>query len=143
MRTSSISKPGSSAPWNGNGRRCPEASMYIPKYSAESRPDVLAALMRRYGFATLVSSGPAGLLATHLPVVLKPSRDGGPASSGRLQMHVARPNAHWREFDGTPGPSPEAMVIFAGPHTYISPSWYVEPKNVPTWNYIAVHAYGS
>jgi transcriptional regulator len=91
--------------------------------------------MRARPFATLVSAGPAGLIATHLPTVLK---DDGP--NGTIECHVARANPHWKELGG------EALMIFQGPQTYITPNWYPSKaehgKVVPTWNYAVVHAYG-
>jgi transcriptional regulator len=94
--------------------------------------------MRDRPFATLVSAGPSGLLGTHLPTVLKPD-DG---ALGLIECHVARANAHWKDFaDGL-----DALLIFHGAEAYIRPSWYPSKakhgKVVPTWNYATVHAYG-
>ncbi|HEX2172192.1 MAG TPA: FMN-binding negative transcriptional regulator [Dehalococcoidia bacterium] len=109
--------------------------MYIPNLFREDRPEVLHEVIREHSFATLVSTGAAGLMATHLPLLIDPDR--GP--QGTLIGHFARANPHWRDLtDGR-----EALAIFQGPHAYISPTWYVEPNNVPTWNYMAVHAYGA
>ena len=72
--------------------------------------------------------------AAHIPFVL----DRGEGSHGRLRGHFARPNPIWRAFDG----ETEALAIFSGPDTYVSPDWYVTPHQVPTWNYIAVHVRG-
>jgi transcriptional regulator len=108
--------------------------MYIPTPFREDRLDVLHETMRENSFATLVSLGPDGLIATHLPLLVDVNR--GPY--GTLIGHVARENPHWRAFDG----SQETLAIFPGPHAYISPSWYTTPYAVPTWNYVAVHAYG-
>lgn len=121
--------------------------MYVPRTNAEDRPEVLAAFMRAHPFATLVSVGPSGeLWATHLPVVYDPAR--GPR--GTIEGHVARANPHHRlvraaaEQEAAPR---ESLVIFTGPDAYVTPSWYpskaVDGRVVPTWNYIAVHAYGS
>jgi transcriptional regulator len=107
--------------------------MYLPPFR-EDDDDVLAGLIETYSFATLVSTGPDGATATHLPVVLDRSR--GPR--GTLRAHMARANEQWKGFDGTE----QALVIFQGPHTYISPSWYETRLSVPTWNYMAVHAHG-
>ncbi len=95
------------------------------------------ALMRAKPFATLVSSGSTGLHATHLPTVLK---DDGPF--GVIECHLARGNPRWKELaEGN-----EALMIFQGPHGYITPNWYPSKpqhgKVVPTWNYAVVHAYG-
>jgi transcriptional regulator len=107
--------------------------MYNPVAFAETDTAKLHAFVRQHSFATLVSSGSGGLVASHLPLLLDPQA--GPA--GRLLGHMARANPQWRELDG------EVLAIFQGPHTYISPSWYEEPGLVPTWNYVAVHVYGT
>ena len=73
-------------------------------------------------------------MATHLPMLL--DAEDGPL--GTLRGHVARANPHWRAFRG----GAEALAIFQGPHTYVSPSWNETRLTVPTWNYVAVHAYG-
>jgi transcriptional regulator len=107
--------------------------MYIPEPFREARTEVLHDLIRQHSFATLVSQGAAGLVATHLPLLLDPGR--GPL--GTLRGHVARANDHWRDLaEG------EHMAVFHGPHAYVSPAWYQTPMAVPTWNYVAVHAYG-
>ena len=108
--------------------------MYIPAPFAETRIDVLHAQMREHSFATVVSFGEAGLVASHLPLLLDPDR--GP--SGTIVGHLARANPQWREFS----PERDVLVIYQGPHAYISPSWYTTPYAVPTWNYVAIHAYG-
>ncbi len=110
--------------------------MYIPKAFREDDIDVLHAFMQENNFAILVTMQDGVPLATHLPLIL--DRETG--SYGSLKGHMARANTQWRTFDETK----EVLVIFPGPHAYISPSWYVsEPKtSVPTWNYVAVHAYG-
>ena len=109
--------------------------MYIPAHFKETRLEVLHALMREYSFATLISVLDGELFATHLPVLLDAAR----AENGTLVAHMARANPHWRAF--TPDAA-ESLVIFQGPHAYISPSWYVAEQAVPTWNYTVVHAYG-
>jgi transcriptional regulator len=108
--------------------------MYIPAAFREDRLDVLHDAMRQNSFATIVSAAPDGLIATHLPLLL----DASQGTYGTLIGHVARENPHWRAFDG----ETETLAIFQGPHAYISPSWYTSPYAVPTWNYVAVHAYG-
>lgn len=109
--------------------------MYIPASFAETDIGKLHDLMRAYNFATLVSSGASGPYATHLPFLL----DSEAGASGTLITHMARANPHWKMI----APADEVLVIFQGPHSYISPTWYVESSVVPTWNYAAVHAYGS
>jgi transcriptional regulator len=112
--------------------------MYVPEPFKEERVPVLHDAMRRIGFATLVSSGAAGLVASHVPLIL--AEDAGPL--GTLYGHVARANDHWRDL----GTVPQALAIFLGPDGYVTPSWYPTKqqtgKVVPTWNYVAVHAYG-
>lgn len=106
--------------------------MYVPASFRVSDPIELHAFMRSYSFATLVTHGENGLTATHLPVLL--DAEAGP--HGHLLGHVARANPQWRDAEG------EALVVFSGPHAYVSPTWYETPGTVPTWNYVAVHAYG-
>jgi transcriptional regulator len=112
--------------------------MYNPAQFVENRTDVLHAFMREQPFAVLMSSGPNGLLATHAPILL----DSDTRVGGVLRCHVARANPQWRELQS----SPAALVIFSGPHHYISPSWYPSTEEhgrvVPTWNYVAVHVWG-
>jgi transcriptional regulator len=113
--------------------------MYLPEQFRVDDVADLHALMRARPFATLVSAGAAGLMATHLPTVLK---DDGPY--GTIECHVARANPHWREFAA--GAGADALMIFQGPEGYITPTWYASKaehgKVVPTWNYAVVHAYG-
>ena len=89
--------------------------------------------MRTYDFATVVSSSPDRLVTSHVPVLVRPS---GPTLV--IVGHMARANHHWRLMDGaTP-----ALVVFHGPHGYVSPTWYETAPAVPTWNYGVVHAHG-
>ena len=106
--------------------------MYIPNAYREDDQATLVAFMRANSFATLVSIHNGAPVATHLPLVVEEA-DGGV----RLTGHVAKANPHWQTFGAG-----EALVIFQGPHAYISPSHYAAHESVPTWNYIAVHAYG-
>lgn len=109
--------------------------MYIPKHFREDDLVVLLALMRTYSFATLVSTQEDGVpVATHLPVSLESE----PAPYGTLKAHLALGNGQWRTLQE----GREVLVIFQGPHSYISPSWYEAELSVPTWNYATVHAYG-
>ena len=108
--------------------------MYIPPaFKIDDLPR-LHAIMRENNFATLVTGADSSLTATHIPILLDAAR----GKFGTLSGHVAKANTHWQALDGG-----EALVIFQGPHAYISPSWYTVPAAVPTWNYIAVHAYGT
>jgi transcriptional regulator len=109
--------------------------MYIPQRFSEKDLSVLQTLMREHSFATLVSTQEDGIpLATHLPFLYEPE----PAPYGVLKAHLARGNPQWRTFQA----EREVLVLFQGPHAYISPSWYEVEQSVPTWNYAAVHAYG-
>ncbi|MDX2003344.1 MAG: FMN-binding negative transcriptional regulator [Chitinophagales bacterium] len=106
--------------------------MYIPPYFKEEDKEELLAFIRQHPFATLVSQVQGRPWATHLPFVAD-EEDGTLC----LTTHMAKANAQWKGFNGE-----EVLVVFQGPHAYISPSNYVKKDNVPTWNYIAVHAYG-
>jgi transcriptional regulator len=107
--------------------------MYVPPHFAMDDPDEVSAFLRAYPFATVVSLLDGELVASHVPVLLE-----GDAATGRtLSAHVARANPHWRSWDG----SAESLLIFSGPHAYVSPAWYRETPAVPTWNYAAVHVY--
>jgi transcriptional regulator len=108
--------------------------MYIPAAFREQRTDVLHAIIRDNSFAILVSRLNGELFATHMPFLLDASR----GTHGTLRGHMARANPHWQAFST----DAESLVIFQGPHAYISPGWYVSEQAVPTWNYTAVHAYG-
>lgn len=109
--------------------------MYTPKPFAfpADRPATAQAVISENPFAALVMNGAEGLDAVHIPFVLDPMR----GEHGTLSAHVARANPIWRLFDGS-----SALVIFSGPHAYVSPDWYDSEGLVPTWNYVAVHAYG-
>src|SRR6266849_3870926 len=106
--------------------------MYSPPYNrVEKRAEVLE-FMRANSFVLLVTGKNDALHASHLPVMLHEEEE-----RIFLDMHMARANAQWREFSGA-----EVLVVFFGPHAYVSPRWYEEKERVPTWNYAAVHAYG-
>ena len=113
--------------------------MYIPPHFAETRTEALHAAIRMAGAATVVSLTPDGLFASHAPLLLDPD----PAPYGMLTGHLARANPHTRVADaGT-----ETLVIFHGSAGYITPSYYAAKREhgkvVPTWNYSAIHAYGT
>ena len=107
--------------------------MYIPKHNQMEDGTALLAYIRAYSFAALASSGPGGLTATHLPFVIE--EEGGRIT---LLAHMAKANPQWRDLAA----GGEALVIFMQPHGYVSPRFYDSRRNVPTWNYVAVHAYG-
>jgi transcriptional regulator len=105
--------------------------MYSPPYNRiEDHAEVLA-FMRSHNFPILVTAA-GELRASHLPVMVEER-----AGTIVIDMHMARANPQWRDFS-----EKEALVVFSGPHAYISPRWYEETERVPTWNYTAVHAYG-
>jgi transcriptional regulator len=105
--------------------------MYIPTHFRADDRAALYDLIERHSFATLVTLLDGAPFATHLPMLLDRER-------GVLLGHVARANPHRRALDG----GAEALLIFQGPHAYVSPSWYATAPAVPTWNYAAVHVYG-
>ena len=113
--------------------------MYVPRHFAETRVEVLHELIRRHPLGTLVVAAPDGLEASHVPFEISPE----PAPFGTLRCHVARANPIWQQID----PDKPVLVVFQGEQAYVSPSWYAAKqengKVVPTWNYAAVHAYGS
>lgn len=108
--------------------------MYIPASFRETNLPKLHAFIEQHSFATLVSQQAGQPLASHLPLLL--DREAGP--QGRLVGHMARANGQWESAEGQ-----RVLAIFHGPHAYISPSWYEAQNVVPTWNYVAVHAYGT
>ena len=113
--------------------------MYLPSQFAETRAEILHALMARHPLATLITAGSEGLLADHLPMMFS-SQAAGP---GLLTGHVARANPVWRDHRS----DQEVLAIFQGPEAYITPSYYPEKaasgKVVPTWDYAVVHARGT
>ena len=111
--------------------------MYVPPLFKVSELGAIHAAIRAARLASLVTATPEGLIATPLPMILDESE----GEYGTLYGHVAKPNPQWK----LPAAG-EAMAIFMGPDAYVTPSWYVTKqengKVVPTWNYVAVHAYG-
>ncbi len=108
--------------------------MYIPNAFAETDQTKLHNFIQKHSFATLITQYDNEPFASHLPLLLEP--DAG--SHGTVIGHMARANPQWRQLEGQ-----TVLSIFHGPHTYVSPRWY-EPENlVPTWNYVAVHVYGT
>ncbi|MCY1413800.1 Protease synthase and sporulation protein PAI 2 [compost metagenome] len=112
--------------------------MYLPSAFRQDDPAEMLRLIAETRLATLVTSGERGLQASHLPLLLEP----GEGEHGTLYGHLARANPQWRELAA----GAEALLIFQGPDAYVSPAFYPAKaehgKVVPTWNYIAVHAYG-
>jgi transcriptional regulator len=114
--------------------------MYIPKDFVLTDPAEIRAVLRDHAFAVLVTAvDGAQPQATHLPVIY----DAAAGPKGTLTAHMARANPHWRDLERLREAGGEAMVIFQGAHAYVSPRWYKTGPAVPTWNYVAVHAYGS
>ena len=113
--------------------------MYTPVQFKVDEAAEAHALMRAQPFAILVTHGADGVVATHLPTVLKVDEA---SPLGRIECHLARPNPQWKTF----APDTEALMIFQGAEAYIRPGWYPSKaqhgKAVPTWNYAVVHAYG-
>jgi transcriptional regulator len=107
--------------------------MYLPSAFSVKDREKLHAFLREHSFAVLASNDGRGLMASHLPLLL----DAEQGPHGHLLGHMARANPQWRQIEG------EVMAVFSGPHAYVSPTWYEEDGTVPTWNYVAVHAYGS
>lgn len=107
--------------------------MYIPKHFEEKDRTLLIKFMREFNFAVLVTEEKGLPTATHLPFLIEERDD-----KIILKAHMSKANPQWKHFtDGK-----EVLVIFSEPHSYISPTLYEHKRNVPTWNYIAVHAYG-
>ena len=108
--------------------------MYCPTHFEEQRQEALQQLIADHPLAIVIWPSPEGLVADHIPLVLRPAT----AGLGQLVGHVARANPLWQM-----DPSHEVLLIFQGPQTYISPNWYATKadggKVVPTWNYVAVH----
>ncbi len=108
--------------------------MYIPAAFREDDTEKLFDLIERHSFGLLISDIDGVPFATHLPLLL----DRSVAPQGCLIGHMARANSHWEKADGN-----TVLAVFAGPHAYISPTWYEAENVVPTWNYVAVHASGT
>jgi transcriptional regulator len=108
--------------------------MYLPQVFRAGDGAVVKEIVEAYNFATLVTSAGGSIHANHLPALFRPEK----GALGTIAAHMARANPQWRHF----APAEEVLLIFLGPHAYVTPSWYAEPGNVPTWNYVAVHAYG-
>lgn len=112
--------------------------MYTPPAFRDEDRDSIHATIRAARLATLVTATADGLVATPLPLLI----DAADGEHGTLYGHVAKANPQWRL-----PPIGEAMAVFMGPDAYVTPSWYASKREhgkvVPTWNYVAVHAYGT
>jgi transcriptional regulator len=117
--------------------------MYLPTHFNETRAERLQEVMADAGLVTLVTMTDDGMEASHIPMLYEPAPAAdGSAPHGTLYGHLARGNQQWRRFRG----DVDALAIFQGPDVYVTPSWYAtkreDGKVVPTWNYVAIHAYG-
>lgn len=110
----------------------PCSTMYVPAHFSFSDQAEAVAFMQRYNFASIISQVEGELFASHLPLVLEQKGE-----HLTILGHFARKNPQWESLE-----SQSLLVIFAEPHAYVSPSLYEKKLNVPTWNYVAVHAYG-
>ena len=112
--------------------------MYQPPHFREDRPDIRHGLIRAHPLGLLVTAGNAGPVANPIPFIL----DEAASPLGTLRAHLSRANPQWRDFD----PAQDALVVFQGTETYITPSWYETKREhgkvVPTWNYAIVQARG-
>jgi len=107
--------------------------MYVPPSFSEIDRAKLFDFIDQHNFGLIVSQLDREPLATHLPLLL--DRQAGPL--GTLFGHMARANPQWQATDRS------VLVVISGPHAYVSPSWYEAENVVPTWNYVAVHIYGT
>src|SRR5262245_26909143 len=107
--------------------------MYVPSSFRVDDQRQLHDFIEAHSFGLLVSTQDGAPFASHLPILLE--RGSGP--HGHLVGHMARANPQWRQLEGQ-----EVLVVFSGPHAYVSPTWYEAEAVVPTWNFVAVHAYG-
>ncbi len=108
--------------------------MYVPAHFRPEKEAELYDVIDRYMFASVISSADdTGLRSTMVPFILR-------EEEGRLRLwgHMARANPQWRDFR----PDREVLIIFRGPHAYISPAWYADEPNVPTWNFLQVQVHG-
>jgi transcriptional regulator len=110
-----------------------DSLMYIPPAFELKDPARIAETISSYSFGILISKDGDSLFASHLPFLYQAQPE-----HGKLISHLARANRHWRLFDS----GAESLVIFQGPHAYISPTSYVADVAVPTWNYVTLHVYG-
>ncbi|MHB1177800.1 MAG: FMN-binding negative transcriptional regulator [Daejeonella sp.] len=106
--------------------------MYIPKINLTTEKDEIVTFMKQFSFATIITAKDSLPIATHLPFLISIKDD-----NVVLTSHFAKANEHWADIENN-----KVLVIFSEPHAYISPKNYDKELNVPTWNYISIHAYG-
>jgi transcriptional regulator len=113
--------------------------MYLPPQFKEEDVPTLHEAIRQARVASFVTLGASGLVASHIPMLVDPA----PGPFGTLRGHIARANPQWRDVVA----GSEALAIFLGPNAYVTPSYYATKREtgkvVPTWNYVAIHAYGT
>lgn len=107
--------------------------MYIPKLFKVEDTEKAKAFIQNNGFGILINQVEGKPWATHIPLVIETNSNNELVLSG----HISKANNQWKAFQE----NQEVLVIFQGPHAYISSSWY-DHENVPTWNYAVVHVYG-
>lgn len=108
--------------------------MYTPSSFKEENPDVLYDLIEEHNFGIIFSQHEDQPEATHLPFLVHRQK----GKHGTLIAHFAKANKHWKKLDE----AKDVLVVFQGSHSYISPAWYVNRAEVPTWNYATVHVFG-
>lgn len=106
--------------------------MYVPKINLATDRDEIVSFMKQFSFATIVTSKDNTPVATHLPFLVSSDEE-----NLILTSHFAKANEQWKDLENN-----KVLVIFSEPHAYISPKHYDNDLNVPTWNYISIHAYG-
>jgi len=113
--------------------------MYLPPQFKEEDVPTLHEAIRQARVASFVTLGASGIVASHIPMLVDPA----PGPFGTLRGHIARANPQWRDVVA----GSEALAIFLGPNAYVTPSYYATKREtgkvVPTWNYVAIHAYGT
>ncbi len=108
--------------------------VYVPKYYIMEGKHAKVEFIRKNSFGVMFSRHEDAPWATHTPFIYAEKADDHDVLLG----HMARANPQWKDMD-----SQKVLVVFQGPHAYISPSWYIEKNQVPTWNYVAVHVTGT
>ena len=109
-------------------------TVYVPRHFSAEDPATLRAFVEANAFGMLVTHQDGETMVSHIPFVV----DSDGAGALVLHGHVARANPHWKTLEAS-----RPLVIFSGPHGYISPTWYEKHPSVPTWNYTVVHAHGA